>query len=390
MIVAGIVLLQSISIVKSKNIEVEMNIKPPVAKKEKHITNIHGTELVDEYHWLRADNWPEKITDEEVLGYAKAENAYFEHYIKQNDKLKNELFEELKGRIKLADQSAYVKKDDYYYYSRTEEDKEYGIYCRKKGSTEAKEEILLNINELAKDKKYIDIGAFSVSPNHKLIAYSTDLTGGEKYTIVVFDLEKQKMLTDQIPDTIGGVTWHEDNTGFFYTPTDENWRHDKVMYHKLGSDYKEDKLILHEANNLYSVSAGKSSSREYIFINVSGHDNNEEYLIKMSDPSFTPILIKPKQEKILYSVDHGFTPGEDGSNDSKSGHGYFYVHTNDGEADNFKVLRISDEVTSKDNIPDDAGRKKVTTTLSSFDDNWEEYIAEDEAKDLAGLSLAEG
>lgn len=379
--VIGLIFLQAFSIIKPNNTEVEMDIKPPIAKKEEHITKIHNTELVDQYHWLRAKNWPEKITDEEVLDYVRGENAYFEHYIKQKDDLKNELFEELKGRIKLADQSTYVKKDDYYYYSRTEEDQEYGIYCRKKGSTTAKEEILLDVNALAKDQKYTSIGAFSVSPNHKLMAYSTDFTGGEKYTIVVFDLEKQEMLTDKIPDTIGGVTWHENNEGFFYTPTDENWRHDKVMYHKLGSDSKEDKLILHEENNLYSVSAGKSSSREYIFINVSGHDNNEEYFIRMDDEKFTPILIKPKQEKILYSVDHG---SDNSSNDKP---GYFYVHTNDGGADNFKILRINDDVVHPNKIADDPGKAQATSDLSDFDKNWETYIAEDKEKDLAGFDI---
>ncbi len=377
------ILLQGLSVIQPTNIEVEMNIKPPVARKEKHVTAIHGVELIDDYHWLRAKNWPEKITDKAVLDYVKEENAYFERYIKQKDDLKNKLFEELKGRIKLADQSTYVKEGDYYYYSRTEEDQEYGIYCRKHGSIEAEEEILLNVNELATNNKYTDIGAFSISPDHKLMAYSTDFTGGEKYTIVVFDLEKQVMLSDEIPNTIGGITWHENNIGFFYTPTDENWRHDKVMYHRLGSNYKEDKVILHEENNLYSVSAGKSSSRKYIFINVSGHDNNAEYLIRMDDENLTPILIKPKQEKILYSVDHGFTPGID----STSGSGYFYVHTNDADADNFKILRISDGVTSKNNLSNDDGRTQATKVLSDFNANWEEYIAEDKEKDLAGFDI---
>ncbi|MBA2628798.1 MAG: S9 family peptidase, partial [Rickettsiaceae bacterium] len=218
-------------------------INPPLAKKIPYEFELHGEKVQDEYHWLRASGWPDKITDEAVLSYLKEENAYFDNYMALLADKKDMFFEELKGRIKLADQSTYVKKDDYFYYTRTEEDKDYTIYCRKLGSTSAPEEIILDVNELAKDQKYTSIGSFSISPDHKLMAYSVDFTGGEKYTLKVFNLETKTSLADQIENTIGSIVWHEDQSGLFYTPTDDNWRHDKVLFHKLGTKNIDDKLI---------------------------------------------------------------------------------------------------------------------------------------------------
>ena len=328
-------------------------MNPPIAKKVPYSFEIHGQKIEDEYQWLRAKEWPEQITDKEVLSYLEQENQYFNHFMDPLAKEKNAIFEELKGRIKLEDQSTYVKKDNYYYYSRVEEDKDYPIHCRKYGSTNAPEEILLDVNKLAEGKKFTSVGAFSMSPNHKLMAYSVDFTGGEKYTITIFDLDKKEFLTDSIANTIGPIVWHEDGDGFFYTPVDENWRHDKVLFHKLGADNKEDKVILHEPDPLYSVSVSKSSSRKYIFINVGGHDSNEEYYFSMGDKSFSPILIKERTDKIHYSVDHGSE--------------YFYMHTNDG-AKNFKILKVNDKNLQKSST-------------------WEEYISEDKDKYLAGFDV---
>lgn len=329
----------------------------PIAKKDPLINEIHGVKLIDNYAWMRGKDWPNKINEEDILDYIKAENAYYDAYAKPHELLKEKLFEELKGRVKLTDQSTYAKEDDYYYYTRTEEDKDYPIYCRKYGSTNAPEEIILNVNEIAKDKKYTSVGEVSVSPDHKLMAYSTDFTGGERFTIQVYDLENKSFLSDEIPETIGDVIWHEKELGFFYTPTDENWRHDKVKYHKLGDDYKNDKIILHETDHLYSVNVGKSSSRKYIFISVGGHDNNEEYYFNMDDASFTPKLIQARQDKVLYSVDHG--------------DGYFYMHTNANKCDNFKILRANDV----DDI--------------SIANSWHEYIAEDKQRNLSAMDITE-
>lgn len=327
----------------------------PIAKKIDSFVEIHDTKLNDQYAWMRADGWPEKVEDQDVISYLEQENKYFNQYIQPKQQQKDKLFEELKGRIKLADQSTYTKKDNYYYYSRTEATSDYAIFCRKKDSTNNQEEILLDVNKLAEGKSYTDLGTFSMHPNHELMVYSVDYTGGEKYTIYVYDTKKQEFLSDEIPNTIGGVVWHEKIPGFFYTPVTEGWRHDKVMFHKLGDDYKKDTLILHEPDTLYSVSVDKSSSRKYIFINVGGHDNNEEYIISMDDSEFKTKLIKPRKEKILYSVDHGVD--------------YFYMHTNDDGADCFKVLQLAEE-----------------NDISDLD-KWTTYIKESPTDHLSGFDL---
>ncbi len=330
-------------------------INPPFAKKVPYEFELHGMKIQDEYHWLRASGWPDKVTDESVLSYLNEENKYFDNYMTPLADKKNIFFEELKGRIKLADQSTYIKKDNYFYYTRTEEDKDYPIYCRKMGSEVAPEEILLDVNELAKDQKYTSVGSFSISPDHKLMAYSVDFTGGEKYTLKVFNLETKTFLEDQIDNTIGSIVWHEDQSGFFYTPIDDKWRHDKVLFHKLGTKNTDDKLILHEKDPLYYTSVGKSSSKEYIFITVSGHDSNETYFIKMTDKTLALHLVLPRKDRIQYSIDHN---GK-----------FFYQYTNDG-AKNFQILRTESN---------DYSATKP----------WSMYIAEKNNKYLSGFDLTE-
>lgn len=325
---------------------------PPIADKIPFSYKHHGVKLEDEYAWLRADGWPDNVKDKKVLSYLEEENAYYRDYITPLEDRKTEFFEELKGRIKLEDISTYTKRDSYYYYSRTEADKDYPIYCRKAGSTRAKEEILLDVNELAKGKEFTALGAFSVSPDHKLLAYSVDFTGGEKYSIKVYNLETKKFLKDEIDNTIGNVVWHEKQNGFFYSPTTENWRREKVMYHKLGSNNKDDKLIYHEKNPLYLTSASKTSSKEYILINIGGHDSNEVYYIDMNDRTFTPKPLSKRKEKVLVSIDHG--------------DGYFYKSTNDG-AKNFHLLRTESKDYSMNKIWDSYIEEEKDKYLSSYD-----------------------
>jgi oligopeptidase B len=345
-------------------------INPPLAKKIPYTFELHGEKVQDEYHWLRASGWPDKITDEAVLSYLKEENAYFDNYMDLLADKKDMFFEELKGRIKLADQSTYIKKDDYFYYTRTEEDKDYTIYCRKFGSTSAPEEILLDVNELAKDQKYTSIGSFSISPDHKLIAYSVDFTGGEKYTLKIFNLETKIYLADQIENTIGSIVWHEDQSGLFYTPTDDKWRHDKVLFHKLGTKNIDDNLIFHEKDPLYYVSVGKSSSKDYIFITVSGHDSNEMYFITMTDKTFTPQLVLARKDRIQYSIDHNGP--------------FFYQYTNDG-AKNFQILRAESNDYSATKPWSTYIAEKKDKYLSSFDLTQNYLLMDYKVKGLAEL-----
>lgn len=337
--------LQSCNQTKESN-----NMTQPVAAKIPHSFTIHGQTINDEYSWLRDKNWP-KVTDKKILDYLHAENDYYDRFFKPLEAHQKKLFEELKGRIQLTDQSVYTKKDNYYYYTRTEEVKDYPIYCRKKDSADAKEEIILDVNKLAEGKKFTRVGAVALSPDHNLMAYSVDFTGDEKYTIKIFDLSKQEYLPDNIDGVGGNIVWHQEMLGFFYAPINEQMRQQKIMFHALGSANETDKLIFNETNNLYQVGVSKSSSREYIFISSGGHDNNEIYVIPMSDKSMKPKLVRAKEEKIYYDIDHN---GD-----------YFYVRTNKG-AENFQVVRlpVNDFASSefKDYIKEDKKRY-----LTSFD-----------------------
>ena len=317
------------------------------------IKNSHMTQnnLVDKYSWMRDSNWP-NVEDKNILEYLKNQNTLTENYFEKNEKLKAEIFEEIKSRIKLEDQSTYVKKDDYLYYSRIAADQNYRVYCRKKISDNENEEILLDHNELAKGKKFAQLGSLAVSPDHKLYAYSIDFDGSEHYTIKIFDIKTKTYFKDEISNVIGGIIWHENLNGFFYNKLNDKWRHDKVFFHKLGTDPLEDQLVYHEKDELFNTSVMKSSSKEYIFIKVSGHNSSEYHYIDMKDQSLSPKLITLRHDEIFYDVEHN---GQ-----------YFYIRTND-LGDNFRLAR--------------------TLASNPSKNNWEDYIKLDPIKYLDSIDI---
>ena len=327
------------------------NITPPVAKKVKHNFLVNNKLIEDDYHWMRSSKWPEKVDEENILSHLQAENDYFHNFMKPFADLKSELVEELKSRIKLSDQSTYVKKDNYYYYHRTEEALEYPIYCRKEGSSKGEEVVILDVNEISKGKKFTSIGEISISPDHNLMAYSVDFAGDERYTIKIYDLKKKVFLKDEIPGTFGTVIWHENQSGFFYIPLEKEWRCSRVQFHKLGDFNANDEMIFKEEDHLFSVNIYKSSSKHFLLIKSGGHDRNSlHYIDVKNNLDLSPKLIKPKTKDVRYSIDH------DGE--------YFYLKTNEN-AQNFCILRSNE----------------------SF--SWEEYIAHNTAKYLSSFSLTE-
>ncbi|WP_341747706.1 S9 family peptidase [Candidatus Tisiphia endosymbiont of Dascillus cervinus] len=326
-------------------------MKPPIANKIDYSFTLHGQKITDEYAWLRDNEWP-NVSNKKIIEYLQAENKYTEQFFAQLQQEKDKIFEELKGRIKLADQSTYVKKDSYYYYTRTEENTEYPIYCRKIGSVDASEEIILDINVLAKDNKFTDVGLVAVSPDHTLMAYSVDFSGDEKYTIKVYNLKTKQYLPDEIHNVSRNIIWHEDLKGFFYMPINENSRCDKLMFHSLGDVISNDKLVHHITNPLYQLNAGKSSSRQYIFIDISGHNENEIYAIEMRDHSFQPKLIRAAKDGVFYDVEHN------GDN--------FYINTNE-EAKNFRIVLVNVHNFQNDLWKNNYIPEEPTKYLSSFD-----------------------
>ena len=332
--------------------EKENKVNPPKAEKIDYSFTLHNQNIIDPYAWLRDSNWP-NVNNKKIIDYLKAENKYTEQFFAPLQKEKEQIFEELKGRIQLDDQSTYVKRDNYYYYTRNDKEKEYPIYCRKVGSTSAEEEIILDVNVIAKGNKFTQVGSVAISSDNRLMAYSVDLTGNEQYTIKVFDLEAKRYLTDEVHNVSSSIVWHEELKGFFYTPINENLRHDKVMFHLLGEKVLDDKLIFHITDTLYQVSLGKSSSKQYVFINVSGHDTNEIHAIEMRDHTFQSKLIRALEAGIFYDIDHN------GDN--------FYIKTN-YKAKNFRIVLVN---------------------VNNFqNDPWENnYISEDNNKYLSSFDI---
>ena len=336
---------------KKSIIYIRTMMKPaPIADRIPYIVEIKNKKISDEYFWLRDNDWP-KVKNKKILSYLEEENKYFEEFFLPLEKDKSKIFEELKSRITQNDQSPYIKKDDYYYYTKYEDNKEYKIYCRKCGNIDAQEEILLDVNYLAQNKKFIKLNSFSVSPNHKLIAYSVDFIGDEKYAIKIYNIETKEYLIDEIPETIGNIVWHEELEGFFYTPTNNNWRYDSVKFHFLETELSSDKLVFHEPDELYQVTIKKSASCSYLYINVKGYNNNENYYISMSNHNFTPQLVIPKQEGIFYNIEH--------NND------YFYIKTN-YKANNFHIIRLSLDELQKNCLATDYINEEDGKYLSSF------------------------
>src|SRR6516165_3859329 len=209
---------------------------PPVAKKVAKTTELHGETLVDDYYWLRQKK------DPEVIKYLEAENAYTAAVMKPTEPLQEKLYKEFLGRIKQTDLSVPVREGNYWYYTRTEEGKQYPIHCRKKGSLDGKEEILLDVNELAKGHKFYNVAARVVSDDGNLLAYSSDTTGFREYTLRIKDLRTGELLPDKLTK-IGAVVWASDNKPLFYVTEDHAKRPYKLWRHQLGDPQDKDTLL---------------------------------------------------------------------------------------------------------------------------------------------------
>jgi oligopeptidase B len=302
------------------------DLTPPVAKTvPKKITTL-GDTRVDNYFWLRDRKDPDTIK------YLEDENHYTEAVMKHTDALQSKLYAEMLGRIKQTDLSVPTKRDDYYYYARTIEGQQYAVYCRKHGSLEAPEEVLLDGNAMAEGKKYFRIGNYAVSPNHKLLAYSVDYEGDEAYTIRVKDLATGKLLKDSIPNTYYSLEWANDNATFFYTVLDEAKRPFKIFRHALG--VKKDTLVYHETDERFTVELSKTRSRAYIFINIGSSLTSEVRYVSADSPKESFHVVLPRVQETEYDVTH---------------HGdSFFIRTNDS-AKTFRVVQAPVKDPSKAN-----------------------------------------
>jgi oligopeptidase B len=289
-------------------------VQPPVAKIVPHSSTTLGETRIDNYFWLRDRDDPDTIK------YLEAENEYTKARMKHTDALQSKLYLEILGRIQQTDLSVPTKRDDYFYYTRTEEGKQYGIYCRKHG-IDGKEEVLLDGNAMAEGHRYFRVGNFAASPNHKLLAYSVDYEGDEAYTIHVKNLATGKLLADTIKNTYYSLEWGNDNATFFYTVLDAAKRPYKVYRHTLG--VTRNTLVCHETDERFTVELEKTRSRAYILINIGSSLTSEVRYIKADHPKGRFATLLPRVQETEYDVTH---------------HGdSWFIRTNEG-AKTFKLV----------------------------------------------------
>lgn len=273
---------------------------PPEAKRVPHELTTNGDTRIDDYYWLRDDS----RENPDVIGYLEAENAYCDAMLKHTEGLQKRIYDEIVGRIKEDDESAPYRYGDYWYYSREEEGKQYKIYCRKHGSLDADEEILLDVNAAAEGQEYYRLGSFSVSPDHKRLAFTADLTGREKYKLMVKDLESGELLGDVIDDTAGDLVWAGDNATLFYTTFDETLRPYRVHRHKVGDDPKNDVVVFEEPDERFYVGLSRTRSEKFVFISCGSKVTDETLYIPADQPwaAFKPLL--PRKQGVEYRVSH--------------------------------------------------------------------------------------
>lgn len=299
------------------------SIQPaPVARKVPRKTVIHGEELQDDYFWLRDKANPG------VIEYIEAENRYTNAFMKPTQQLQKRLFNEMLSEIKQTDQTVPDKIDDYFYYSRTEEGKQYPIYCRKKGSLNASEQIILDVNTISEGNVFFNVDICKASPNHDLLMYLADATGSERNTLMIKDLKTGELLSERISDTSTAV-WG-DNKTVFYSTMDVDNRPFKVFRHIIGTDHIKDALVLHETDPaFFELRLWKSKTKEYLFIQLESATTSEVYYLK-TDNLVRPFnVLKPRKHGVVYSVVHH----ED----------RFFIITNE-DAINYKIMEapISD------------------------------------------------
>ncbi len=278
---------------------------PPVAAKKPSTFTHHGITVSDEYAWLRDPGYPD-VKDEEVLAHLKAENEWFEARIAPCKPLIETLFKEMRARIKEADTSVPQKDGDYLYWIEFEEGAEYKKWWRRHvGAPDdgSANQLILDEVALAEGCDYFRLGAISVSHNGKLLAYSVDDNGSERFTARVKNLETGELLADEIPGTLSSLIWVADDTGLIYSLANEQWRTDNARLHWLGKPLSDDVELYHEDDEGFRVGSSLSANEKWVIIDTSDHETSEVRMVPATDPLAEPILVRPREKGVEYDVD---------------------------------------------------------------------------------------
>ena len=314
-------------------------IQAPSAEKQMQQLTAHGDTRTDEYYWMRlSDEQKSSPTPDaqtkKVLDYLNAENAHTETILKHTKSLQEKLYQEIVGRIKQTDESVPYFTNGYWYYTRYEKGKEYSIYCRKKGSLEAEEEIMLNVNSMARDHDFYQVTGLAVSKDNKLLAFGEDTLSRRIYTIKFKNLETGELLEDKIPNTEGSGAWANDNKTFFYTTkNEETLLSEEVYRHQLGSSVQQDELVYRETDPSYYIGVYKSKSDQFIIIWNSSTLSTDFRILEADNPGGRFRSFTTREEVHEYSIEHF----ED----------KFYIVTN-WEAKNFRLMETPSTSTAKE------------------------------------------
>jgi oligopeptidase B len=272
-------------------------LQPPAAKVIPQVTTLHGLPRTDNYSWLR------EKTNPAVRAHLEAENAYTDAVLKPMEGFQNALYQEILSHVKETDLDVPYRLGDWFYYSRTEKGKQYRVYCRKKRSLEAAEEVVLDLNELSKGHNYFSLGAYAVSDDGNLVAYSTDVTGFREYTLQVKDLRTRGLRPDRFERTTS-VEWAADNQTLFYGIEDDAKRSYRVHRHRLGTPIKEDELVYEEKDERFNVSVDRSRSKAFLFLDSQSHTASEVRFLAADQPTGKWSLIAARAPDHEYDVDH--------------------------------------------------------------------------------------
>ncbi|HYD10037.1 MAG TPA: S9 family peptidase, partial [Acidimicrobiales bacterium] len=310
---------------------------PPVAKRVPTTRERHGDTVVDEYAWLR-----DRDGDPDVIAHLEAENAHTEAALAHTKDLQEQLFQEIKARVQETDLSVPVRKGSWWWYSRTEEGKQYAISCRMPvtvdgedaPSADATEQVLLDGNVEAGDSEYFSIGAFDTSPDHSVLAWSADFAGAEVYEMRFRDLRTGEDLDDVLDGTYYGTAWAADGRTLFYTKPDGAMRPHQVWRHALGTPQSDDVLVFQEDDERFFVGIGGTKDERLLVIDLGSKVTSEVWLLATDDPTGEWRCVAPREQDVEYSVDHHGTD--------------LYITTNADGAEDFKLMRAPDTSTSRD------------------------------------------
>ena len=293
-------------------------LSPPIANKIPRDVTIHGDTRIDNYFWLRErDTQP-------VLDYLNAENDFTFAKMEHTQKLQEKLYQEMRGRIKEDDSTVPYKFGTYQYYTRTEEGQQYDIYCRKQGSMAGKEEVTLNLNEMAQKHDYLVLNAYKISPDEKKLAFTIDTTGAEFHKLIIKDLETGRILDDHLSDLDGSVEWANDNQTLFYTKLDAAHRPYQLWRHQLGDEQSQDVLIHQEDDDRFFVELHRTKSGAFLKMALGSNITTEVHLLDRNDPLGEWQMVQPREQGVEYYIYH---------------HGNYLYHLTNKDAVNFKLVR---------------------------------------------------